>query len=260
MVFNTYSAGNVNLVLCWYRRICCAVLQAWGLVVSDVTSLQEVKLEKEFQKIMSYKPCLEEMLDEGPMYGASKALRNHKKHMLELIKQGKAQIIHASPELCDDEDFLADALKGDMLGFKHASDRLKESGNFAFKAIQLSEYAIEYVSTYHPMYDDLVVEALMINAEVLALLSDERKDDFDTVLVAVRRDGAAIQYASPELQENEIIVMEAMNSNGYAIALLPMYLQARSDVQEASRKSIEAIHRKFGRQDTVVEFGDKVQD
>ena len=109
------------------------------------------------------------------------------------------------------------------------------------------------------MYDDLVVEALMINAEVLALLCDERQDDFDTALVAVRRDGSAIQYASYELQENEVILMEAMKSNGYAIVLLPMYLQARSDVQKVSRKSIEAIHRKFGRKDTVVEFGDKVQ-
>ena len=58
---------------------------------------------------------------------------------------------------------------------------------------------------------------------------------------------------------NMIIVMEAMKSNGYAIDLLPMYLQARSDIQEASRKNIEAIHQKFGRQDTVVEFGDKVR-
>jgi len=110
------------------------------------------------------------------------------------------------------------------------------------------------------MYDDLVVEALMINAEVLALLSDERRDDFDTVLVAVRRDGAAIQYASPELQENEIIAMEAMKSNGYAIALLAIYLKARSDIQEASMKIIEAIHLKFGNRDTVFSFEVKEHD
>jgi len=227
--------------------------------MSDITSLQEVRLKKEFQEIAE-----QEIGDNDPFVlgicQASDALRSHREYMLKLIAMGRAEIRHASLELRDDETFMAEALKGDLLGFRYASDRLKESGNFAFQAIQLCEYAIDYVSPYHPMYDDLVVEALMINAEVLALLSDERKDDFDTVLVAVRRDGAAIQYASPELQENEIIVMEAMKSNGYAIALLPMYLQARSDIQEVSRKSIEAIHRKFGNRDTVVEFGDKVQD
>ena len=222
--------------------------------MSSVANLNQKRLKKEFREISE-----QETGDNDPFIlgicQASDGLRNHGEYMLKLIAMGRAEILHASLELRDDEVFMAEALKGDLLGFRYASDRLKESGNFAFKAIQLCEYAIEYVSPYHPMYDDLVVEALMINAEVLALLSDERRDDFDTVLVAVRRDGTAIQYASPELQENEIIVMEAMKSNGYAIALLPMYLQERCDVQEASRKSIEAIHRKFGNRDTVVEFG-----
>ena len=226
------------------------------MVMSDVTSLQEVRLKKEFKEVAEQETGGNDPFILG-ICQASDELRNHGEYMLKLIAIGRAEIRHASPELRDDEIFMAEALKGDLLGFQYASDRLKESGSFAFKAIQLSEYAIEYVSPYHPMYDDLVVEALMINSEVLALLSDERQDDFDTVLVAVRRDGAAIQYASPELQENEIIVMEAMKSNGYAIDLLPMYLQARNDVQEASRKSIEAIHRKFGNRDTVVEFAQK---
>jgi len=56
-------------------------------------------------------------------------------------------------------------------------------------------------------------------------------------------------------QAMSCVVMDAMKSNGYAIALLPMYLQARSDAKEASRKNIEAIHRKLGNKNTMVDFG-----
>jgi len=82
--------------------------------------------------------------------------------------------------------------------------------------------------------------------------SDELRNHGEYMLKLFVIGRAEIRHASPELQENEIIVMEAMKNNGYAIALLLMYLQARSDVQEASRESIEAIHRKFGNRDAVV--------
>lgn len=214
--------------------------------MSNIIVLQEAKLKKEYLEIVE-----QQTSDDGDFFNgidmANGALRTNGEYMLKLIDKRKAKISDAGSKLRDDESFMLEALKYDRFGYLHASNRLKEDDGFTLKAIQL----------WDPLYDDLVVEALMINAEILDLLSEERKGDFDTVLVAVRTDGSAIRHATVEMQGNYLLALEAVKNNGYVISSLSEEFQATPEIQEASKKNIEHIHRAYGNQGAVVEFGKK---
>lgn len=59
------------------------------------------------------------------------------------------------------------------------------------------------------------------------------------------------------MQGNYILALEAVKSNCYAITLLSDEFQVMTEIQEASKRNIEYIHRTYGNQGTVVEFGGK---
>ena len=75
--------------------------------------------------------------------------------------------------------------------------------------------------TFIPKYlkNDLLFlkEILNINGMLLEQLSDNIKDNYDLVLLAVKNEGASIKYASKKLKYNKEIIKIAVKQNYFAI-------------------------------------------
>jgi hypothetical protein len=93
---------------------------------------------------------------------------------------------------------------------------------------------------YHPLdlknypeaQDDneLVLIAVKKNGLALEFASERLRNDYDIVLCAVKKNGLALEFASDELKHNEQIVHEAICSDGNALKFVPDELKTNRDL------------------------------
>jgi hypothetical protein len=81
-------------------------------------------------------------------------------------------------------------------------------------------------------------DMMRINGELLQHVSDELKDDYEIVNIAVGNNANALRFASNELRDNREIVMKAVKNNPKALKFASIKLRSdREVVMEAIKKS-----------------------
>jgi len=78
-----------------------------------------------------------------------------------------------------------------------------------------------------------VLAAVKSRGAALEFASDELQTDQEVVLEAVKADGRALEFASAELQADREVVLEAVKSDGAALPFAAEKLQADPEVLAA---------------------------
>lgn len=180
---------------------------------------------------------------------ASMKLRANKAFMLEVIAYHGLDIMFASPELKDDEEFVLKALsKSGQAVFEYISDRLKLSEEFILKAIQIDIKILVNIddSQFSNSFKEQV--AIFKNKQLKNFEKCFKKDpnflmyygdpfrnpgicfggndflkvigfkmNFYKAMYAVRKNGALLNYLDDSLRDNPKIIDAALNENKHAI-------------------------------------------
>lgn len=77
---------------------------------------------------------------------------------------------------------------------------------------------------------DMIKQLIDIDAGYLRSATDDIKDDYDTVMYAVKNDGYTLMNASDRLRDNRDIVLEAVKSNGLALQFASERLRDDFDI------------------------------
>lgn len=105
-------------------------------------------------------------------------------------------------------------------------------------------HTIDLISMFTPFSQEKIgmINSVTTIPYLLGSLTDAQKQDFDIVLAAVRRDGTALQFASPELKDNEDIVFAAVTNAGIALKFASNRLKNDMNISIAA---IENSHHSF---------------
>ena len=149
---------------------------------------------------------------------ASYDLKNNRQILLACCDT-RPHIINLSEltnELKSDEEFILAALEGNSKNWQHVSEQLRGSPTFILKALEAKGHRtdaqshwniiIEHVSPDLRNNRDFYLLIVKNNCKFLRYMSDLRKDR-DFILDVVKFNGNAIKYASPDLQNDPIILM-----------------------------------------------------
>lgn len=169
-----------------------------------------------------------------------------KEEFLSIVKDG--YFIGNSPEFCDDEDVVKEALQMSLeksypcpfyvagknvknneemvllalqytnYALEYASERLKENKKFALKALKITYCFRDFSPKVQQDYT-VLMKALTIypNECALAYASDQLKDNKEVVLYAVKNNGLQLGYASERLKNDAEVVFEAVSQDGQAL-------------------------------------------
>lgn len=170
--------------------------------------------------------------DDYALIYASYDLKNNRQILLACCDT-RPHIINLSEltnELKSDEEFILAALEGNSKNWQHVSEQLRGSPTFILKALEAKGHRtdaqshwniiIEHVSPDLRNNRDFYLIIVQNNYKYLRYISDLRKDR-DFILDVVKFNGNAIKYASPELQNDPIIIMEAVFKGGFMLANAP---------------------------------------
>lgn len=86
---------------------------------------------------------------------------------------------------------------------------------------------------------DFVLIAVRQNGLALQFASEELRSDKEVVLEAVNENGFALQFASEELKENKDVVLVAVNENGEVSEIISEELRGDKDVKFEVNKQFE---------------------
>ena len=175
---------------------------------------------------------------------ASARFNNIKEIVLDAVGQNGLALEFADPELKNDIDVVKTAVSENGLALEFASPRLKKARCIVFEAVSNNGdalnyhnscdyyiYDIEIVSkaisnlkkrsrfniSHIPDYQIIVLEAIKQNGFALQFASPEMKKQKEVVIPAVQQNGLALQFADPDLQDDIEVVKAAVQQNGLAL-------------------------------------------
>ena len=130
---------------------------------------------------------------------------------------------------------------------QYASDELKDNENIVRGAVLRWWGAIQYAS--NRLRNKKEIALIAVNGyscyklnDALSMISLDLKNDFDVVLMAVKRDGLALRHASEEMRDHAIIIMEAIKKNPmalqYASEKMRDNLEIVTEVEKSSRYAL----------------------
>ena len=121
----------------------------------------------------------------------------------------------ASEKLRGDFDFCMMAMERGF-NLKFASDEMRANRDVVEKAVSNCGSALEFASAEMHANKELVLLALKTNSGIdrfsLSILTPELRADRDVVLRAVEQCGRDLEFASPELQDDEEVVKTALDN------------------------------------------------
>ena len=85
-----------------------------------------------------------------------------------------------------------------------------------------------------------ITNRLQLNPSDLRNIEQTYRDNKALVLVAVRRNGYALKYASDRLKNTEDVVLEAVKNNGHGLQFANVRLQDNENIATAAVKCIPA--------------------
>ena len=137
---------------------------------------------------------------------------------LDAVRRNGLNLEFASSEFQDDEEIVREAVRYSALVLQYASPRLQNDETTVLLAVKSQGDALQYASERLKDEFSIVQPAVMSNHGCsLRFASLRLRDDEMMVWQAVKSDGAALEFASERLQDNETIVRSALYTNCYAI-------------------------------------------
>jgi len=164
---------------------------------------------------------------------ASDVLKKNRQILLACCKT-RPDIINLSElnnELKSDEELILAVLEANSKNWQYVSKELRTSPNFILKALEAKGHLIDAQSHWNIIFEhaspdlrnnrDFYLIIVQNNYKYLRYMGDFRKDR-DFVLDIVKLNGNAIKFASPDLQNDPIILMEAVIKGGFRLANAPL--------------------------------------
>ena len=168
-------------------------------------------------------------------------LKRRKDIVMEAVHQNGLALSVASPSLQAEKDIVLAAVNQNGEALRYASPKLKADKEVIMTAMRNTPYAIENIPRY-VMTKPLVIELVQMNGNIFSFLDAVFKADRDVVLTAVNQSGNALRYASPDLQEDPLVLSYAKYSD-QPIKLTPeqnteveSFLQESRDTYESFKK------------------------
>ena len=156
-----------------------------------------------------------------------------KKIVMSAVTQDGSALKYASSNMRDDEVVVRAAVASDDMALQHASYRLienifvennsyKNNPDMVFALLQEGYYKfiLKVLSSLQSKVTgnrDIIMLLVCRYGLALEYASDNLKDDYETVLTAVKQDYKALQYASNRLQGDKGIVLAAVVGNRAAL-------------------------------------------
>ncbi|CAB9523686.1 expressed unknown protein [Seminavis robusta] len=162
--------------------------------------------------------------------------------LLASFRYGSQQLHFASPELRDDPEVMLAATKASLSAIEFASDRLKCDRQFVLEAVMLRReqfaawsnlpHALEFVDESFRHDYEIAMEAVKQNCMALDLLPEKFRADRHLVMAAVQASPYpwCLQWAAEPLNDDEEIVMAAVESCGGSLEFASERLKASRDI------------------------------
>ncbi len=139
------------------------------------------------------------------------------KFMTKLQKNGIDTLNFVSEEIKNNEQFAISAIEANSLDYYRIGVRAQDNERVILELLKNGNNETNMYISMFLIYGhnnnakvladkDLMVEAVSISGTALRFLSDNLKDDYEIVYEAVNQNEEAIQFASPRLQNNEVIL------------------------------------------------------
>jgi hypothetical protein len=120
----------------------------------------------------------------------------------------------------DNKELVMEAVKHNKQSFKLASPTLQDDKEIVMAALNhksIDKYAVLCISK-RLLKDRDVVKQCFLKCYRLSLLDfEDFHDDKEIVMIAVRKDGKELKYASDRLKDDDEVVFEAFNQNHLGI-------------------------------------------
>ena len=152
--------------------------------------------------------------------------KNIQKFVLHAVQQNGEAIKYASIEQQNDRECILAALKQNGLAIKYLSEDNKNNHEYVLQSVQQNGLAIQYMPTTNDIqYRNKIIsiavrqniDVLKFSGLALQFLSDEHKNNHNTVLIAVKQNGLSLQFASNEIKNTMLIVSAAIAQNGLSL-------------------------------------------
>lgn len=179
------------------------------------------------------------------LQGLDEKFRKDKDIVKEAVKRNGSDLQYADRCLRDDEEIVRMALLQSDDGGKniqYAGEKCRENRELLLLAQEKNEYYVLQWATETLRSDKEFVHRVLKSNKILSgynleYVSDELKDDEETVLIAVNYSGAALQYASSRLRSNKDFVLAAVRYDGFALRYADEKFWSDEEVVEAAVRS-----------------------
>eukprot|EP00613_Pedinella_sp_CCMP2098_P015198 CAMPEP_0171764220 /NCGR_PEP_ID=MMETSP0991-20121206/49845_1 /TAXON_ID=483369 /ORGANISM="non described non described, Strain CCMP2098" /LENGTH=388 /DNA_ID=CAMNT_0012368279 /DNA_START=92 /DNA_END=1258 /DNA_ORIENTATION=+ len=178
---------------------------------------------------------------DGEVLGkASEALRNSKETALIAVEQNGHALKFASEALRNDRDVVLRALRsggGCGAALKHASESLRADKACVLEAVRSDKDMLKHASEELRSDREVVAAALLHDGpSPLRDAGLQARSDRPTVLLAVRRSGSALEFASKKLRDDKEVVLLSLNDSGACLRFASRRLRDDDEVCQQARK------------------------
>ena len=174
---------------------------------------------------------------------ASERIRANRSMVLNAVQRRGWLLQYASKELRDDFEVVKVAVTQNAVALRYASEKLRKNRELAILALNnTSHWGTVYEHLPYDLInndDELALLAIQRGErEVLAFVPDRLRYSRQFVLIAVGTDSHNLQFAPPQFQDDEEIVMKAIleSNNPYAIEHASPRLKDDQRIVEAAIK------------------------
>lgn len=150
---------------------------------------------------------------------ASDEVQADRKLVMEAVLQSGVALALAAEELRCDREIVLHAVRSDGLALAHASSELREDLDLVLIAVQQNGRALSHASRKLRTNREVVLAAVKQCGYVFAdaVMEVSFREDYNIALAAVEYDGCLLKDVSKHLRGNRAIVLSAVRSNGNAI-------------------------------------------
>mmetsp|Transcript_34875 Transcript_34875/g.81521 ORF Transcript_34875/g.81521 Transcript_34875/m.81521 type:complete len:383 (-) Transcript_34875:20-1168(-) len=165
---------------------------------------------------------------------------------LALVARSGEALEGADANLRDDKEVVMAAVQQSGYALDSASLRLKDDKEVALAAVSQAGSALQYASPQLRRDLDVVSAAFRNDHEALTYAAKDAQDLWANrvfVMDAVAYCGSSLQYASPQLIDDEEVVLAAVTQDGYALSFASEKLRGNKNVAlAAARQSRHALN------------------
>ncbi len=206
VISNGYNLGYSSEALRDDREVVLAAVRNWGSAIQFASA--RLRSDKEI--------ALEAVKKDGhALKFVSEKLRDDKEVVLQSINMDFSEALkHASKKLQADEELvLKAASKNDGFALRYAAEELWNNREFVFKVIEKAgDKTFPYVPRKSTFWSDreLVLLAVKADGANIQFATKELRSDREIVMEAVKQYEWTIQFASKELQNDEELILAAL--------------------------------------------------